>query len=169
MALGGVTACPPQGGAVAENRVRRQLGIGEGGWFMQQSEERRGEVIISRAGSECPTGDRALPWVVTDAAARPVEPVSEFLRDFVACGNSAASCRSYGYDLLRWWRFLDAVDVAWDHAQRGEVRDFIVWLRTAHNPRAGPSPIGPIAGGVGESPHRQAVPVARPVCRVVGG
>lgn len=101
---------------------------------MQRSEERRGEVIISRVGSVCPTGDRALPWVVTDAAARPVEPVSEFLRDFVACGNSAASCRSYGYDLLRWWRFLDAVDVAWDHAQRSEVRDFVVWLRTSHNP-----------------------------------
>jgi integrase len=116
---------------------------------MQQSEERRGEVIISRVGSVCPTGDRALPWMVTDAAARPVESVSEFLRDFMACGNSAASCRSYGYDLLRWWRFLDAVGVSWERAQRGEVRDFVVWLRTAHNPardrrRSDPSLVGSV-------------------------
>ena len=50
------------------------------------------------------------------------------------------------FGLLRWFRFLAAVDVAWDRAQRGEVRDFVLWLRTAGNPardrrrRGGPAP-----------------------------
>ena len=34
-----------------------------------------------------------------------------FLRDLLASGKSAATLRSYAVDLLRWWRFLDAVDV----------------------------------------------------------
>ena len=37
--------------------------------------------------------------------------------------------RSYGMDLLRWFRFLWAVGVAWDRASRAEARDFCRWLR----------------------------------------
>jgi len=111
--------------------------IDEDGAAMQQRsavEFEKAGLDVARAGGVRATDDATLPWVVTDATERPIEPVTEFLRDFVACGNSAASCRSYGYDLLRWWRFLARVDVAWDRAQRGEVRDFVLWLRTAHNP-----------------------------------
>ena len=43
-------------------------------------------------------------------------------------GRSAATLRSYGMDLLRWWRFLDAVGVAWDRASRVEARDFSCWI-----------------------------------------
>lgn len=111
--------------------------IEEGGAGMQQRsglEFTKAGLDVARAGGVRATDDATLPWVVTDATGRPIGPVSEFLRDFLACGNSAGSCRSYGYDLLRWWRFLARVDVAWDRAQRGEVRDFVLWLRTAHNP-----------------------------------
>lgn len=31
--------------------------------------------------------------------------------------------------LLRWWRFLVAIDVRSDQASRDEVRDFVLWLR----------------------------------------
>lgn len=86
------------------------------------------------AGAVRATGDRALPWIVADASGQAAEPASEFLRHLLASGNSPASCRSYAYDLLRWYRFLAAVDVRWDQAQRGEVRDFVLWLRVAHNP-----------------------------------
>ena len=72
--------------------------------------------------------------MVLDGAGLPIEPVVEFLRELLACGGSAASCRSYGFDLLRWFRFLAAVDVAWSRAQRSEVRDFVLWLRVCHNP-----------------------------------
>jgi len=88
---------------------------------------------LARVGGVHATGSTTLPWVVTDAAGQPIAVIGEFLRDYVACGNSAASCRSYAYDLLRWWRFLATVGVAWDRAERGEVRDFVLWLRTAHN------------------------------------
>jgi integrase/recombinase XerC len=92
------------------------------------------ELVVARVGGVRATGKTTLPWVVTDAAECPITPISQFLRDFVACGNSAASCRSYGYDLLRWWRFLAAVEVPWNRAERGQVRDFVLWLRAAHNP-----------------------------------
>lgn len=91
-------------------------------------------LVVARVGRVVCTGDPVLPWVVLDGAGTPVEPVTEFLRDLLACGSSPASCRSYGFDLLRWFRFLAAVDVAWHRAQRGEVRDFVLWLRVCHNP-----------------------------------
>jgi hypothetical protein len=65
-----------------------------------------------------PADDPVLPWVVVDETGEPVEPVRDFLRSLLACGNSPASCRSYGYDLLRWFRFLAAVGVCWQRAQR---------------------------------------------------
>jgi integrase len=70
-------------------------------------------------------------FVVVDPAGGPVEPISRFLRDFVARGNSAGSVRSYAFCLHRWWRFLIAVGVAWDRATSLEVRDFVLWLRQA--------------------------------------
>jgi integrase len=89
---------------------------------------------VMRAGTVCSGSDPALPWIVSDGAGQPVGPVSDFLEHLLASGNSAASCRSYAFDLLRWLRFLAAVDVRWDRAQRGEVRDFVLWLRLARNP-----------------------------------
>ena len=91
-------------------------------------------LVVARVGRVASTADPVLPWAVLDGAGRPVEPVVEFLRDLLACGSSPASCRSYGFDLLRWFRFLAAVDVKWHRAQRGEVRDFVLWLRGCHNP-----------------------------------
>ena len=89
---------------------------------------------VARAGAVRATIDPALPWIVADGAGQPVDPVSDFLKHLLASGNSAASCRSYAYDLLRWLRFLAAAGVGWDRAQRGEVRDFVLWLRVARNP-----------------------------------
>ena len=36
-----------------------------------------------------------------------------------------------GSDLLRWFRFLWAIEVAWDRATRIEARAFSRWLRVA--------------------------------------
>jgi site-specific recombinase XerD len=54
--------------------------------------------------------------------------VSVFLRELQAMGRSPATLRSYGMDLLRWCRFLDAVGVGWDRASRVEARDFSCWI-----------------------------------------
>jgi integrase len=91
-------------------------------------------LVVARVGSVVATSDPTLPWVVRDGAGAPVQPVSEFLRDLLASGSSPASCRSYGYDLLRWFRFLAAIDVSWNRARRADVRDFVLWLRSSHNP-----------------------------------
>jgi hypothetical protein len=44
--------------------------------------------------------------VVADAAGREIQPVSGYLRDLQLSDSSPLTCRSYGYDLLRWFRLL---------------------------------------------------------------
>lgn len=91
-------------------------------------------LVVARIGRVESTTATTLPWAVLDGAGRPIAPASEFLRELLACGNTPASCRSYAFDLLRWFRFLAAVDIEWSRAKRGDVRDFVLWLRTCHNP-----------------------------------
>jgi integrase len=76
-----------------------------------------------------------VPWLVVDEDGAPVEAVRRFLRDFVARGNSIGSVRSYAFDLLRWWRWLQAVDVEWDRATSEHVREFVLWFQRASKPR----------------------------------
>lgn len=73
--------------------------------------------------------DAAPGTVLLDATGEPVEEVSEFLATMLACGASFSSLRSYGLALLRWWRFLAAVEVPWQRASRLEARDFVLWMR----------------------------------------
>jgi site-specific recombinase XerD len=86
-------------------------------------------LVVSRAGRLVATGDRSEPYRLLDGQGVVVEPVGVFLRELLASGRSAATVRSYGMDLLRWWRFLDAVDVGWDRATRREARDFSCWIQ----------------------------------------
>lgn len=66
------------------------------------------------------TYDEWEPYHLLDAEGTVVDPVAVFLRELLAAGKSVAALRSYGMDLLRWWRFLHAVDVCWDRATRLE-------------------------------------------------
>ena len=68
------------------------------------------------------TGDVREPYRIVEPGGEVVEPVSVFLRDLLASGKSESTLRSYSVDLLRWWRFLDAVGVEWDRASRAEAR-----------------------------------------------
>ncbi|HTX95682.1 MAG TPA: site-specific integrase [Mycobacterium sp.] len=62
-----------------------------------------------------------------------------FFADLLAAGRSGATVRSYGMALLRWFRFLWAIDVVWDRATRPEARDFCRWLEVTNGPKgAGP-------------------------------
>ncbi|MFF8994457.1 tyrosine-type recombinase/integrase [Streptomyces sp. NPDC014983] len=76
-----------------------------------------------------------IPYVVLDQRGQPVEPIRRFLRDFLARGHSAGSVRSYAFDLHRWWRFLQAIDVPWDKVTSAEVRDFVLWMGQAEKQR----------------------------------
>jgi hypothetical protein len=63
-----------------------------------------------------------VPWLVVDEDGVPVEPVRRFLVDFAARDTSLVSVRSYAFGLLRWWRWLRAVEVEWDRATPAEAR-----------------------------------------------
>lgn len=85
-------------------------------------------------GSLSETGDGWLPFRLVDAGGVEVEAVSAFFAHLQATGHSAATVRSYGMDLLRWFRFLWAVGVVWHRASRVEARDFSRWMLVAGKP-----------------------------------
>jgi site-specific recombinase XerD len=72
---------------------------------------------------------------VLDAAGRAVPEIGDFLASMMACGASPRSARSYALALLRWWRFLAAIEVEWNRVGRVEVRDFVLWMRFVAQPK----------------------------------
>jgi site-specific recombinase XerD len=76
-----------------------------------------------------------------------VTAVTAYFRDLLAAGRSAATVRSYGMDLLRWFRFLWAIGVPWNQATRAEARDFCRWLQVAGKPARPGGAAQPMAAG----------------------
>jgi site-specific recombinase XerD len=107
-----------------------------------------GSLVVRRAGRLVETGDQTRPYQLLDAAGAEVEPVSLFLRDMLASGRSVTSLRSYGNALLRWFRFLWAVKVAWERAGRQEAADFMLWLSTTRKPARRRRPDAPTPGSI---------------------
>jgi integrase len=105
-------------------------------------------LTVPRAGRVESGPDVSLPWRVVDQHGVEVREVSDYLRDTTAGDFSPASVKSYAQALLRWLRFLWAVGVAWDQAGRVEVRDFVLWLRTARCRRPPRRAGGPVPGSV---------------------
>lgn len=91
-------------------------------------------LVVPQVGRLSATGDEWEPFRLLDADGHEVEAVSAFLRDLQAAGRSPATARSYGLDLLRWFRFLWALGVGWERATRVEARDFCRWLQIAGKP-----------------------------------
>ena len=65
-----------------------------------------GKADLPRVGSVVRGRSPSLPWMVVDAAGREVEPGCSYLRDLLLSDVSPLTCRSYGHDLLRWFRLL---------------------------------------------------------------
>jgi hypothetical protein len=80
------------------------------------------------------------PYRLLDPAGMVVEPVAVYLKDLQAIGRPATTQRSYGMDLLRWFRFLWAVEVPWDQATRDEARDFSRWIQISDKPKRAGAP-----------------------------
>ena len=93
-------------------------------------------LVVPLAGAVEATEDPFEPFRLVDPAGEPVLPVTEFLADLQAGGGAAATQRSYAMALLRWFRFLWAVDVPWDQATRVEARDFVRWVQVAGKPES---------------------------------
>ncbi len=103
---------------------------------------------VPRVGRVQPGPDRSLPWRVVDEHGGEALEVSDYLRQVTASDFSPASVKSYARALLRWLRFLQAIQVDWDRAGRVEVRDFVLWLRTTAKPARRRQPGAPAPGSV---------------------
>ena len=91
-------------------------------------------LVVPLAGQVVATGDRREPYRLVDADGKAVGAVGAYFGHLQAAGRAELTVRSYGMDLLRWFRFLWASGVAWDRAGRSEARDFCRWLQLAGKP-----------------------------------
>ena len=91
-------------------------------------------LVVPRAGFLQATGGPWDPYRLVGPSGEVVGPVAVYLRDLQAAGRTAATLRSYGMDLLRWFRFCWAIGVPWDQATRSEARDFCRWIQIAAKP-----------------------------------
>src|SRR2546421_698135 len=73
-------------------------------------------LVVPRCGLLEATGDPFEPYRLVDAHGVVVGPVAVYLRELQACGRPATTQRSYGMDLLRWFRFLWAAGIGWGGA-----------------------------------------------------
>jgi integrase len=91
-------------------------------------------LVMPLGGSLEATGDLFEPYRLVDADGVVLVPAAAYFCELAGCGRPAATHRSYGMVLLRWWRFLWAVGVGWDQATRAEARDFCSWIQFAGKP-----------------------------------
>lgn len=93
-----------------------------------------GGLVLPASGGLQQTGEEFEPYRLVDAAGRVIAPVTGYLRELQARGLPGSTQRSYAMALLRWFRFLEAVGVAWDAATAVEGRDFSRWIQIAAKP-----------------------------------
>ena len=91
-------------------------------------------LVVPQCGFLVTTGERQEPFRLVDSAGGVVAAAAEYFRDLQAAGRPDSTLRSYGLDLLRWFRFLWAVGVPWERATRAEARDFCRWMLVAGKP-----------------------------------
>lgn len=90
--------------------------------------------VLPEIGQLLETGDPWAPCQLLDPLGRPVEPATVYFKDLIAADCSPLTPRSYGMDLLRWWRYLWAFGIEWDRATREDARDFTLWMKLADKP-----------------------------------
>ena len=91
-------------------------------------------LAVRRVGSLTATDDPWEPFRLLDPSGDSVTAATAYLGELQAAGRSTATQRSYGMALLRWFRFLWAVEVPWREATRTEARDFSLWIQIAAKP-----------------------------------
>ena len=102
----------------------------------KDSERDLATLVVARVGRLEETGSPWEPYRLVDPAGAVVQPAAQFLAELQALGRSEATQRSYGNDLLRWFRFLWAIRVPWDQATRAEARDYSRWVQVGGKPES---------------------------------
>ncbi len=110
-------------------------------------------LVVPQRGGLVATGERQEPFRLVDGGGLVVAAAAEFFCDLQAAGRPDSTIRSYGLDLLRWFRFLWAAGVRWDRATRAEARDFCRWMTVAGKPARGAAG----RGTAGREPYSAAV------------
>ncbi|MCX5000474.1 site-specific integrase [Streptomyces longwoodensis] len=90
--------------------------------------------VLPEVGQLTATADPGRPYTLLDADGAMVDLVQAFFGELQACGRPPSTVRSYGMDLLRWWRFLSGWELAWDRVTRVNARDFARWTQIAPKP-----------------------------------
>lgn len=90
--------------------------------------------VLPEIGRLLETDDLWEPCQLLDPFGRPIEPAAVYFKDLMAADCSPLTPRSYGMDLLRWWRYLWAFEIEWDRATREDARDFTLWMKLADKP-----------------------------------
>jgi integrase len=117
-----------------------------------------GRTELPKVGAVRPGSTGSLPFIVVGGDGNELEPVSAFLRDLMLTDMSPLTARSYGNDLLRWWRLLQVVEVSWDRATRLDVEVLVGWMRSADNPqRRRRQPATAPAGSVNRRTGKQSL------------
>jgi integrase len=106
-----------------------------------------GRTSVPRMGSVIRVDRIHPPFVVLDPTSVEIVDITEYLRDLALGDGSPLTGRSYAFGLLRWFRLLWLLGVAWERATEAEVAVLVGWLRTAPNPQRRRS--APDAGGPG--------------------
>jgi len=104
-------------------------------------------LVVPVVGSLQETGDPWAPYQLLDPDGVVVRPVAEYLSDLQAAGRPGTTQRSYGMDVLRWFRFLWAIECPWGQATRVEARDYCRWIQMVGKP-ARPERCGDAGDGV---------------------
>ncbi len=102
----------------------------------EDSERDLSTLVVARVGRIEETGSPWEPYRLVDPSGTVVQPAARFLAELQALGRSEATQRSYGNDLLRWFRFLWAIGVPWDQATRAEARDYSRWVQAGGKPES---------------------------------
>ncbi|MHB8288572.1 MAG: tyrosine-type recombinase/integrase [Acidimicrobiales bacterium] len=103
---------------------------------MEPTERRAAEqtMVVARIGRLVETGEPLCPYRLIDPDGLAVDAVSVFFAELLASGRRPATLRSYGMDLLRWFRFCWAAGVTWDTVTQREAREFSLLLEVAPKP-----------------------------------
>lgn len=89
------------------------------------------EIEVEAAGSIV-VAEEPPKFRLLDRAGSEFSPATDWLLQLWASDCSPHTVRAYAMSLLRYLRFLWAVDCDWDRATEVETRDFVLWARQAH-------------------------------------